>query len=164
MKKIFFSFFKISLRKAIGLMPQDPLLFHRSIAENISYGKPGATPEDIQKVAELAHAHEFIKDLPKGYDTLVGERGVKLSGGERQRVAIARALAVQPRLLLCDEPTGNLDQDTGREVIELFTELHDEGMTLLMVTHEARVSERAQRVYRLQDGKLMDADPGEGVR
>ena len=105
-----------SLRRAIAVVPQDPALFHRTIGENIAYGRPGATHEEIVLAARRARAHEFIARLPKGYDTLVGERGVKLSGGERQRVAIARAFLADAPILVLDEATSSLDVETERQV------------------------------------------------
>ena len=98
-----------SLRRAIALVPQEPVLFHRSLAENIAYARPQASDAEIVRAARLAHAHGFIADLPDGYETLVGERGVKLSGGERQRVAIARAILADRPVLVLDEATSSLD-------------------------------------------------------
>ena len=102
-----------SLRSAVGLVPQDPILFHRSLADNIAFGRPGATHDEIAEAARLAHAAEFIEHLPQGYDTLVGERGIKLSGGERQRVAIARAILADPPILILDEATSSLELRVG---------------------------------------------------
>src|SRR5690606_36678786 len=105
-----------SLRRAIALVPQDPALFHRTIAENIAYARPEATRDEIVAAAKTARAHAFIEGLPKGYETLVGERGVKLSGGERQRVAIARAILADAPILVFDEATSSLDNATERDV------------------------------------------------
>ena len=98
-----------SLRKAISIVPQEPLLFHRTIRENISYGKPDASDEEIVAAAKQAQAHDFIERLPEKYESMVGERGVKLSGGERQRIAIARAILKSAPVLLLDEATSALD-------------------------------------------------------
>ncbi|TIP00405.1 MAG: ATP-binding cassette domain-containing protein, partial [Mesorhizobium sp.] len=96
-----------SLRSQIAIVQQEPILFHRSLAENIAYGRPGASQAEIEQAARLASAHEFIAPLPKGYGTLVGERGLKLSGGERQRVAIARAFLANAPILILDEATSS---------------------------------------------------------
>jgi hypothetical protein len=107
-----------SLRRAIAVVPQDPALFHRTLRENIAYGRPDATDEEIVSAAKKARAHEFILRLPQGYDTLVGERGIKLSGGERQRVAIARAFLTDAPILVMDEATSSLDVETEGQVQE----------------------------------------------
>src|SRR5690606_39349962 len=105
-----------SLRAHIAVVPQDPALFHRSLKENIGYARPDASLEEIIACAKRARAHDFIMKLPKGYDTEVGERGVKLSGGERQRVALARAFLADAPLLILDEATSSLDVETERDV------------------------------------------------
>src|SRR5256885_1780307 len=102
------------LRAAIAYVPQEPLLFHHSIKENIRYGRPEATDAEVMAVAKKSFAHDFVKDLPDGYDTLVGERGVKLSGGQRQRVAIARAMLKNAPVLILDEATSALDSESER--------------------------------------------------
>ena len=102
-----------SLRSQIAIVQQEPILFHRSLAENIAYGRPGASMAAIEQAARLANAHDFILRLPKGYGTLVGERGVKLSGGERQRVALARAFLADAPVLILDEATSSLDSEVG---------------------------------------------------
>ena len=101
-----------SLRQQIAIVPQEPILFHRSLADNIAYAKPGASLAEIEAAARLANAHDFIKRLPSGYQTLVGERGVKLSGGERQRVALARAFLADAPILILDEATSSLDSES----------------------------------------------------
>ena len=105
-----------SLRAAIGIVPQDTVLFNDSIYYNIAYGRPDAQHEDILRAAQAAHIHDFIVSLPKGYDTMVGERGLKLSGGEKQRVAIARAILKRPSLLIFDEATSALDSKSEKAI------------------------------------------------
>ncbi|HEY2707053.1 MAG TPA: ABC transporter ATP-binding protein, partial [Caulobacteraceae bacterium] len=123
-----------SLRRAIAVVPQDPALFHRSIAENIGYARPGATEDEVALAAKRARAHDFIAALPKGYDTLVGERGVKLSGGERQRVAIARAFLADAPILVLDEATSSLDVETEVQV-QAATEELMAGRTTIVIAH-----------------------------
>jgi ATP-binding cassette subfamily B protein len=123
------------LRSKIAYVPQDPLLFHRSIAENISYGRPDATREDIVEVAKRAHAHEFIERLSHGYDTLVGERGIRLSGGERQRIAIARAMIKDAPILILDEATSALDSVSERHIQDAFLDLM-RGRTTIVIAAE----------------------------
>ncbi len=144
-----------SLRQAVSLVPQDPILFHRTLMENIKYGKPEATDKEIIEAAKAAHAHEFISELTNGYETYVGERGIKLSGGERQRVAIARALANKPAIILADEPTGSLDSKNGQMILERLRELHEkENVTLILVTHDMDVASMADRTIEVLDGKI----------
>ena len=105
-----------SLRAAIGVVPQDTVLFNDTIRYNIAYGRPGATQEEIEQAARLAQVHDFVVPLPDGYDTRVGERGLKLSGGEKQRVAIARTILKDPRILILDEATSALDTRTEQDI------------------------------------------------
>lgn len=112
-----------SVRSSIAFIPQDPSLFHRSIYENISYGRPGASREDVEKAAKLAQAHEFIMELESGYETLVGERGVKLSGGQRQRIIIARAILKDAPILILDEATSALDSESEQKIQQALVEL-----------------------------------------
>ena len=144
-----------SLRRAIAVVPQDPALFHRSIAENIGYSRPGATEDEIILAAKRARAHEFIAKLPKGYDTLVGERGVKLSGGERQRVAIARAFLADAPILVLDEATSSLDVETERDV-QAATEELMKGRTTVVIAHRLSTIRGADRILVFQDGKVIE--------
>jgi ATP-binding cassette subfamily B protein len=144
-----------TLRRAIAVVPQDPALFHRSIAENIGYARPDATPEEITLAAKRARAHEFIERLPKGYDTLVGERGVKLSGGERQRVAIARAFLADAPILVLDEATSSLDVETEREV-QAATEALMRGRTTIVIAHRLSTIRHADRILVFQDGRVVE--------
>jgi ATP-binding cassette subfamily B protein len=144
-----------SLRRAVAVVPQDPALFHRTIAENIGYARPGATPEEIALAAKRARAHEFIAKLPSGYDTLVGERGVKLSGGERQRVAIARAFLADAPILVLDEATSSLDVETEREV-QLATEALMRGRTTIVIAHRLSTIRHADRILVFQDGRVVE--------
>ncbi len=129
--------------------------------ENVVLGLWFARPDD-EDAALQERAREMLAAV--GLLDFADRRPDELSGGERQRVAIARALAAKPRILLCDEPTGNLDEATGRDILDLFGELHSQGLTLVVATHEARVSERASRVLRLVKGRLETAEIGEGAR
>ncbi len=122
--------------------------------ENIRYGKKDATEEEVRAAARKAHCEEFILKTPQGYETYVGERGIKLSGGERQRVAIARALANNPSVILADEPTGNLDTKTGRAILELFKSLNNQGRTIVLVTHDPNVASNADRIVHVMDGRI----------
>ncbi|MGH7023373.1 MAG: ABC transporter ATP-binding protein [Caulobacteraceae bacterium] len=144
-----------SLRRAIAVVPQDPALFHRTIAENIAYARPGATVEEIALAAKRARAHDFIAALPKGYDTLVGERGVKLSGGERQRVAIARAFLADAPILVLDEATSSLDVETEMNV-QAATEELMAGRTTIVIAHRLSTVRRADRILVFEDGRIVE--------
>jgi ATP-binding cassette subfamily B protein len=115
------SFAVSDYRRNIGLVLQEPFLFFGTIAENLAYGKPDATREEIIAAARAAHAHEFILRLPQGYDSMVGERGQGLSGGERQRISIARALLIDPKILILDEATASVDSETEKEIQRRWT-------------------------------------------
>ncbi len=144
-----------SLRRAIALVPQDPALFHRTIAENIAYARPGATGEEIALAARRARAHDFIEALPKGYETLVGERGVKLSGGERQRVAIARAFLADAPILVLDEATSSLDVETEAEV-QAATEQLMVGRTTIVIAHRLSTIRHADRILVFEGGRVIE--------
>jgi ATP-binding cassette subfamily B protein len=144
-----------SLRKAIAVVPQDPALFHRSISDNIGYARPGATMEEIQLAAKRARAHDFIMSLPKGYGTLVGERGVKLSGGERQRVAIARAFLADAPILVLDEATSSLDVETEVQV-QAATEELMKGRTTIVIAHRLSTIRGADRILVFQGGRIIE--------
>ena len=144
-----------SLRRSIAVVPQDPALFHRSIAENIGYARPDASHDEIVLAARRALAHEFITRLPKGYQTLVGERGVKLSGGERQRVAIARAFLADAPILVLDEATSSLDVETEREV-QLATEALMRGRTTIVIAHRLSTIRHADRILVFQNGRIVE--------
>ena len=144
-----------SLRRGIAVVPQDPALFHRTIAENIAFARPGATMDEIMLAARRARAHDFIASLPKGYETLVGERGVKLSGGERQRVAIARAFLADAPILVLDEATSSLDVETERDV-QAATEDLMRGRTTIVIAHRLSTIRHADRILVFQDGKVVE--------
>ena len=144
-----------SLRRGIALVPQDPALFHRTIAENIAYARPDATRDEIVLAAKRARAHEFIAALPKGYETLVGERGVKLSGGERQRVAIARAFLADAPILVLDEATSSLDVETEAKV-QAATEELMVGRTTIVIAHRLSTIRSADRILVFQDGRVIE--------
>ena len=144
-----------SLREAVGLVPQDPILFHRSLAENIAYGRPGVTLDDIREAARLAHAAEFIEGLSKGYDTLVGERGIKLSGGERQRVAIARAILANTPILVLDEATSSLDSLSERFIRQAIERL-SAGRTTIVVAHRLSTIQRLDRILVFDHGRVVE--------
>jgi len=142
------------LRREISYVPQEPLLFHRSIYQNIAYGNPDAGREQVLEAAKRAHADEFIQGLPHGYDTIVGERGVKLSGGQRQRVAIARALLKEAPVLVLDEATSSLDSVSERFIIEAMDELMAH-RTTIVVAHRLSTIRRLDRILVIQDGQVV---------
>ncbi len=144
-----------SLRQAVGLVPQDPILFHRSLADNIAYGKPGADTDDIAAAARLAHAADFIAGLSKGYETLVGERGIKLSGGERQRVAIARAILADAPILILDEATSSLDSLSERFIRSAIDQL-SQNRTTIVVAHRLSTIQKLDRILVFADGKIVE--------
>ncbi|GAB4317760.1 MAG: ABC transporter ATP-binding protein [Phototrophicales bacterium] len=144
-----------SLREQIAIVPQETLLFGGTIRENIRYGRLDATEEDIIEAAKIANAHEFIMGLPDGYDTIVGERGIKLSGGQRQRVAIARAVLKNPRILLLDEATSSLDNESEHLVQEALGRLM-QGRTTVIIAHRLSTVRVAHRVAVLDRGKLVE--------
>ncbi len=144
-----------SLRKNIALVPQDPILFHRSLRENIAYGKPHATIKEIDRAAKLAHAYEFIKELPQQYETLVGERGVKLSGGERQRVAIARAILADCPILILDEATSSLDSQSEALIQEALKNLM-ENRTAIVIAHRLSTIKSVDKILVFDRGKIVE--------
>lgn len=144
-----------SLRAAIAVVPQDPALFHRSLKDNIGYAKPDASLEDVTACAKRARAHDFIAKLPNGYDTEVGERGVKLSGGERQRVALARAFLADAPILILDEATSSLDVETEREVQEAMAELK-QGRTTIVIAHRLSTVREADRILVFNQGRIVE--------
>ncbi|GAN72244.1 ABC transporter ATP-binding protein [Acetobacter syzygii] len=146
------------LRRQIALVPQEPILFHRSLAENIAYGRPDATAEQIAQAARLANAADFIERLPDGYATLVGERGVKLSGGERQRVAIARAFLADARILVLDEATASLDSESEALVQEAMERLM-QGRTVLIVAHRLATVVGLDRILVFEHGRIVEDAP-----
>jgi len=143
------------LRKHIAYVPQEPLLFHRSIRENIAYGNPDATEAEIKLAAEKAYASEFIEKLPLGYDTLVGERGVKLSGGQRQRIVIARAIIKDAPILVLDEATSALDSDSEKLIQAALWELM-KGRTAIVIAHRLSTIQKMDRIVVLEDGALAE--------
>ncbi|MDB4978462.1 MAG: hypothetical protein JWM56_648 [Candidatus Peribacteria bacterium] len=143
------------LRTCMSYVPQDPILFHRSLLENIAYARAGATPEEVMEAARRAHAHDFIESLPAGYDTLVGERGVKLSGGERQRIAIARATLKNAPILLLDEATSSLDSLSEKYVQEQLAELM-RGRTTLAIAHRISTIRQMDRILVMDKGAITE--------
>jgi ATP-binding cassette, subfamily B, bacterial MsbA len=143
------------LRGAIGVVPQEPALFSGTIRENIAYARPGATEAEIVEAAKAAHTHEFVERLPQGYDTLVGERGIKLSGGQRQRVAIARAILKDPAVLILDEATSNLDTESERLIEDALARLLV-GRTTLIIAHRLSTVQRADRLVVLDRGRIVE--------
>ena len=144
-----------TLREAIAYVPQETSLFHRTIAENIAYGRPDASQKEIERAAKLANADEFIKELPNGYDTLVGERGVKLSGGQRQRVAIARAILKDAPILVLDEATSALDSESEALIQGALRELM-KGRTCIVIAHRLSTVAHLDRIVVLEKGKIVE--------
>lgn len=143
------------LRSVVSYVPQESILFHRTIRENIAYGKPDATDEEIIEVAKKAYAHEFIEKLPHKYNTFVGERGVKLSGGERQRISIARAMIKNAPVLILDEATSSLDSISEQYIQEAFNELM-KGKTTIVIAHRLSTIQKMDRIIVLEGGKIVE--------
>jgi ABC-type multidrug transport system fused ATPase/permease subunit len=150
------------LRRQIGVLPQDPLLIDGTVWENITYGMPEVSRDQVVAAAEMASAHQFIQELPQRYETFIGERGVRLSGGQRQRIALARVLLRQPKLLILDEPTNHLDETASRQLVEnLILRLRsaevrrENAPTTLIITHDLALARQADQLYLLPEGRLM---------
>lgn len=144
-----------SLRRQIAIVPQEPLLFHRSLMENIAYGRPGATQAEVETAARLAHAHDFISNFPKGYSTLVGERGIKLSGGERQRVALARAFLADAPILILDEATSSLDLESELLIQDAMERLLV-GRTAIVIAHRLSTIRSLDRILVFENGRIAE--------
>jgi len=144
-----------SLRSQIAMVAQDPVLFHRSLSENIGYGRPGASQDAIEHAAHLANAHRFIARLPKGYGTLVGERGIKLSGGERQRVALARAFLADAPVLVLDEATSSLDTESEALIQEAMLRLMA-GRTAIVIAHRLSTVRALDRILVFEGGRIVE--------
>jgi ATP-binding cassette subfamily B protein/subfamily B ATP-binding cassette protein MsbA len=144
------------LRRQVALVRQDPLLLPVSIADNIAYGRPGASRDDIDFAATAANADGFIRDLPQGYDTVLGERGATLSGGQRQRIAIARALLKDAPILILDEPTSALDVDTEAQLMEALQRLM-RGRTTFLITHRLSAVRAADHIVVIENGHIVEA-------
>ncbi len=151
-----------SLRDLIGIVSQDTILFNATVRENIAYGKKTASFEEIKRAAEAANADHFIEVLPQGYDTPLGERGLKLSGGQRQRLAIARAILKDPPILIFDEATSHLDTESEREV-QIAIEHLMEGRTVFVIAHRLSTIQRATRIIVLEDGKMIQQGTNESL-
>jgi len=144
-----------SLREKIAYVPQESSLFHRSVYENIAYGKPGASREEVIRAAKLANADEFINSLPDGYDTMVGERGVKLSGGQRQRIAIAREILKDAPILVLDEATSALDSESEALIQDALKNLM-KGRTSIVVAHRLSTIAGLDEIVVLHDGRIVE--------
>ena len=145
-----------SLRRQIGVVPQHVLLFNATVRDNIAYGRPEPTREQIEAAARLARAHDFIVELPQGYDTLIGDRGVRLSGGQQQRLALARALLKDPPILILDEATAMFDPQGEIEFLEASRDALA-GRTVLLITHRPASLAVADRIVRMEGGRIVEA-------
>jgi ATP-binding cassette subfamily B protein len=151
-----------SLRAQIAIVPQEPILFHRSLAENIAYARPEASQEEIERAARLANAHDFIARLPRGYRTLVGERGVKLSGGERQRVALARAFLADAPILILDEATSSLDSESEALIQQAMGRLMA-GRTAIVIAHRLSTVRALDRILVFERGRIVEEGSHEAL-
>jgi ABC-type multidrug transport system fused ATPase/permease subunit len=145
-----------SLRDNVALVTQEPILFAASIRENIAYGRPGATPDEIEAAARAAGAHEFIQSLPEKYDTRIAERGASLSGGQRQRIAIARAFLKDAPVVILDEPTSALDAETEDRLLQTFQQLM-KNRTALVIAHRLSTVRCADRIVVMQAGRVAES-------
>jgi ATP-binding cassette subfamily B protein len=144
----------VSLRRAIALVTDDPVMFSATVHENIAYGRPEATREEVVRAAEVAQAHDFISELPQGYETRVGERGLTLSGGQRQRIAIARAVLANPRILVLDDATSSVDASTEQEIKTALREVMA-GRTTFVIAHRLSTIALADEIVVLEDGRVV---------
>ena len=144
-----------SLRQNIGIVPQDTVLFNDTIVENIRYGRPDASDDEVAEAIELAHLSHFIRQLPEGSNTRVGERGLKLSGGEKQRVAIARTLLKRPPILIFDEATSSLDSHAEQSILAALAEI-SKGVTTLVIAHRLSTVIDADKIIVLDNGRLVE--------
>ena len=149
--------YQSSLRREIAVVPQDTVLFNTTIAENIGYGKPEASLNDIRDASKLASLHPFIASLPDGYDTKVGEQGLKLSGGEKQRVAIARAIIKNPSIFLFDEATSALGMRTWKKIFSKSVETISSGRTTLIIAHRLSTVVNCDRIFVLNEGQVAES-------
>jgi ABC-type multidrug transport system fused ATPase/permease subunit len=150
------------LRQNIAIVPQEVILFGGSILENIAYGKPGATLEEVESAAKKANAIEFIEKFPDKFETIVGDRGIKLSGGQRQRIAIARAILKDPAILLLDEATSALDSESEKLVQDALNELM-KGRTSIIIAHRLATIRNADQIYVLKDGEIAESGTHESL-
>jgi ABC-type multidrug transport system fused ATPase/permease subunit len=144
-----------SFRKQIAIVPQDVEVFNNSIKENIAYARPEASFAEIKKAAQIANAEEFINNLEKGYDTEVGERGIKLSGGQRQRIGIARAILADPKILIFDEATSNLDSYSEKLIQEAMEKIR-KNRTVIVIAHRLSTIKKSDQIFVLEDGQLVE--------
>ena len=145
------------LRQSISIVNQSPTLFNDTIEKNIAYGESEIDQAKLKEAAEISGCNEFISRLPEGFKSEIGDDGVLLSGGQRQRIAIARALLNEPKLIIADEPTGNLDPQTSQEIMQLFKSLHEKGMTLLMATHDYQMIVKFPgKIFKCEDRKIFE--------
>jgi ABC-type multidrug transport system fused ATPase/permease subunit len=144
-----------SLRGQVAVVLQDTFLFNTTVRENLLYGKPGATEEELRAAAQAAYAHDFIQDLPDGYDTEIGERGVKLSGGQKQRLALARAILADPRILILDEATSSVDAEA-EYLIQQALDSVLEGRTALVIAHRLSTIREADKIIALEEGRIVE--------
>jgi subfamily B ATP-binding cassette protein MsbA len=151
-----------SLRSQIGLVTQEVLLFNETVRYNIAYGKPDASQAEIEGAAKAANAHDFIRKLPQGYETLIGERGVRLSGGERQRLSIARALLKNPPILILDEATSSLDAESERLVQEAIEHLM-KNRTAIVIAHRLATVRKVDRIVVLERGRITEQGSHESL-
>lgn len=144
-----------SFRKFIAIVPQDVEIFNTSVKDNIAYARPGASFKEIAAAAKIANAEEFIAKLTRGYETLVGERGIKLSGGQRQRLGIARAVLANPKILIFDEATSNLDSASEKLIQEALSKISKD-RTVIVIAHRLSTIQKADKIIVLEDGQVAE--------
>ncbi len=145
----------VSLRRQIAVVLQDTFLFNGTVRDNVIYGKPDASEDEMIAAAKAAYAHEFIQNLPQGYETEIGERGVKLSGGQKQRLALARAILTDPRILILDEATSSVDAEAEYLIQQALKKVL-EGRTALVIAHRLSTIRHADKIIALEDGRIVE--------